>query len=48
MVVTGRILALKGTGDAGNPQHSIPRHLVVQNASTPAGGFPGLPDGLET
>jgi hypothetical protein len=47
MVVTGRILALRGTGDAGNPQHSIPRHLAMQNASTSAIGFSGPSDGLE-
>jgi hypothetical protein len=46
VIATGWPLAPKG--QATLFRHSIPQHLVVQNASTPAGGFSGLPDGLET
>jgi hypothetical protein len=40
-------LTFASKGQVTLPWHSIPRHLVVQNASTPAIGFSGPPDGLE-
>jgi hypothetical protein len=45
VIATGWTLAPKG--QATLLWHSIPRDLVVQNASTPAGGFSEPPDGLE-
>jgi hypothetical protein len=45
VIATG--LTFRRKGQATLPWHSIPRHLVVQNASTPAIGFSRPPDGLE-
>src|SRR3954453_18893254 len=41
-IVTGCILALKGTGDVGNPRHSMPWRLIVLDRCQAVFGFPGL------